>query len=290
VSLRRAAELRFTPAPESSWRFATAGRWLLWRAAASMASGSTADSVQSRHLLQQFWSARILRHLGVDLQIERETELPQKPHIVVALHEGMIDPLCLLQLGQPMRFVARREIFNLPGIGSAIAAMDHIAIDPEHGARAYRQLRCEAKATLARGEHLVVFAQGTILGIEAAFRRGAFELAAALGCDVLPIVIAGSHRVWEHPFSPTLRYAQPVWMRVMAPVAAPSRAPAAIENLRLALQATMKTLALGQQHAPARRYVPARDGYWDGFAFDIDPRFARLHAEVAAHREEIRSA
>jgi 1-acyl-sn-glycerol-3-phosphate acyltransferase len=290
MSLRHRTELRFTPAAESSWRYATTGRWLLWRAATSMAGASKTDSIATRHHLQQLWSARILRHLDVDLRIERETALPQEPHIVVALHEGMLDPLCLLQLGQPMRFVARREIFDLPGIGSAIAAMDHIAIDPEQGARAYRQLRCQAKATLARGEHLVVFAQGTILGIEAAFRRGAFELAASLGCGLLPIVIAGTHRVWEHPFSPTLHYAQPVWMRVMAPVAAPSRAPEAIDNLRVTLQATMKNLALEQRHAPPRRYVPERDGYWDGFAFEIDPRFAALQADIETHRTRLTAA
>lgn len=289
MSLRATSELRFVPAQGAGWRFATAGRWLLWRAAASAASASRADS-GARHRLQQLWAGRILRHLEVGLRVECETELPDKPHIVVALHEGMLDPLCLLQLGQPMRFVARREIFGLPGIGAAIAAMDHIAIDPEQGALAYRALRRQAAATLARGEHLVVFAQGTILGIETDFRRGAFELAAALGCDLLPVVITGTHRVWEHPFSPTLRYAQPVWMRVMAPVPAPSRTPHAIAGLRLALQATMKHLALEQRHAPPRRYLPARDGYWDGFAFEIDPRFAQLHAEIAARRAALRSA
>lgn len=290
MSLRSAVELGFSPAPGSAWRFATAGRWLLGRAAKSIASGSATDSVQSRHRLQRLWSARILRHLRVDLRIERETELPRKPHIVVALHEGMIDPLCLLQLGKPMRFVARREIFNLPGIGAAIAAMDHIAIDPEHGAVAYRQLHCQAKATLARGEHLVVFAQGTILGIEAAFRRGAFDLAASLGCDLLPICIAGSHRVWEHPFSATLRYDQPVWMRVMTPVPAPARTRESVNSVCTALQGAMKNLALEQRHAPARRFVPDRDGYWDGFAFEIDSRFTKLEVDVATHRAELRSA
>ncbi|MEZ5457890.1 MAG: lysophospholipid acyltransferase family protein [Steroidobacteraceae bacterium] len=294
MSLRATSTPRFVPAPGAGWRFATAGRWLLWRAATSIAGASTIEStIEStiaRHRLQQLWADRILRHLDVDLRIERETALPDKPHIVVALHEGMLDPLCLLQLGQPMRFVARREIFDLPGMGRAIAAMDHIAIDPEHGTRAYRALRRQTAATLARGEHLVVFAQGTILGIETALRRGAFELAAALGCDLLPIVIAGTHRVWEHPFSAALRYGQPVWMRVLAPVAAPPRDAQAVEQLRLALQHSLKDRALAQRHAPVRRYVPSRDGYWDGYAFEIDPRFARLHADIAARRTMIRAA
>jgi 1-acyl-sn-glycerol-3-phosphate acyltransferase len=36
--------------------------------------------------------------------------------------------------------------------------------------------------------------------------------------------------------------------------------------------------------APPRRFVPARDGYWDGYAYEIDPDFSALAAEVAARR------
>ena len=252
--------------------------------------GGPDSSPEARCRLQQRWSARILRHLAVDLRIEHDGPLPRSPHIIVALHEGMLDPLCLLQLGVPMRFVARREIGDWPGIGPAVTAMQHIMIDPERGLRAWRRLREQAAAAIGCGEHVVIFAQGTVLGIEAAFRRGAFELAASLGCGLLPIAIAGTHRVWEHPFSPTVRYAQPVWMRVMAPVAAPSRAPEAIDGLRCALQATIKDLALEQPHAPPRRYLPARDGYWDGFAFEIDPRFAALQSDIATHRAKLTAA
>ena len=49
-------------------------------------------------------------------------------------------------------------------------------------------------------------------------------------------------------------------------------------------QRRLKTLALGGGMAPPRRFVPARDGYWDGYAFRIDPAFPALAAEIAARR------
>jgi 1-acyl-sn-glycerol-3-phosphate acyltransferase len=290
VTRQRTTPLRFTPPRESAWHFGTVGRWLLWRAAKALTRGSANATPESRYALQRDWAARILQHLEVDLQIEYATPMPRKPHIVVALHEGMLDPLCLLQLGQPMRFAARREIASWSGVGPAVAAMNHILIDPERGVRAFRQLRRQAELALRQGEHVVVFAQGTVLGIETAFRSGAFELAAALGCDLLPVALAGSHRVWEHPFTPALRYGQSVWMRVLSPVAAPTRNRHATGQIRVAVQHAMQELALRQTHAPVRRYVPARDGYWDGFAFEIDPRFEALHAEIAFRRTMLRSA
>jgi 1-acyl-sn-glycerol-3-phosphate acyltransferase len=36
--------------------------------------------------------------------------------------------------------------------------------------------------------------------------------------------------------------------------------------------------------AQPRRFVPARDGYWDGYAYEIDPAFPALRAEVERHR------
>ena len=39
---------------------------------------------------------------------------------------------------------------------------------------------------------------------------GAFALARHLGAPLLPVVLTGGHRVWEHPFAPTLRYGQPI--------------------------------------------------------------------------------
>ncbi len=46
----------------------------------------------------------------------------------------------------------------------------------------------------------------------------------------------------------------------------------------------MKALAFSPDVPPPRRYVPERDGYWDGFAFEIDPDFPVVADAVNAHR------
>jgi hypothetical protein len=54
--------------------------------------------------------------------------------------------------------------------------------------------------------------------------------------------------------------------------------------------ATMRTVKRRMKHLalratpPARRYVPDRDGWWDGYRFAIDPDFPELAAAVSKHR------
>jgi 1-acyl-sn-glycerol-3-phosphate acyltransferase len=163
--------------------------------------------------------------------------------------------------------------------------MDHLAVDPEQPAGAWRALRRAALETSARGEHLLVFPQGTLLGIEAAFREGAFLAARAARLPIWPIVISGSHRIWEHPFSSRLRYGQRVAVRLLEPVAVSRVVSEPVPQLMAALQAEMKRLALSPALPAPRRYDPARDGLWDGFNFQIDPAFRDVHATVAAHRQ-----
>jgi hypothetical protein len=54
-----------------------------------------------------------------------------------------------------------------------------------------------------------------------------------------------------------------------------------------ALEKEMKRIALEDLAAPARRFLPEVDGYWDDYRYDIDPAFPELEAQVAAHRELI---
>jgi 1-acyl-sn-glycerol-3-phosphate acyltransferase len=273
--------------PEQLWEralFAATGRRLLISSLRQLAEAPEDLDGERRALMQRRLGRALLEHLRVTLDIEGVDNLPHSPHVIVSLHEGMADALCLTQLPLAMRIVARQEIFEWPRIGPAIDRMRHIAIEPEEGAASYRRLLNEARAVLNAGEHVLLFPQGCLLGIEIAFQPGAFRLARCLGAPILPVVITGGHRIWEHPFSPTLRYGERVAIRVLPPIAAAEIQGSDCGALRLDLQRRMKALAFSPDVPPPRRYVQERDGYWDGFAFEIDPDFPAVAAAVNAHR------
>jgi len=43
-------------------------------------------------------------------------------------------------------------------------------------------------------------------------------------------------------------------------------------------------MALDPSNAPARRFVPERDGWWDEYRYEIDPDFPELAAQLAERR------
>lgn len=235
--------------------------------------------------LQRRWAAAVLRALDIRLDIAGlEAIDPHQSYIITPLHEGLADPLALLQLPLPLRFVARDELFEWPRLGPVLRDTGQIMIWPEDGPRSYRQLLRRAPSLLAAGESIVLFPQGTILGIEIDFLAGPFGLARALNRPILPIALTGAHRIWEHPFTPRLRYGERLSMRVLPPIAAEECRARSTEALRREVQARLKTRALDGDVAPPRRFDPARDGYWDGYAFRVDPHFTHLADDLARHR------
>lgn len=138
---------------------------------------------------------------------------------MVPLHEGMADPLVLLAaLPLPLRFVGRDELLTWPHLGSHIRRTRQLVVPLRPTAQQGRGVVRSAGAALARGESIVIFAQGSVLGIEVDLHPGAVRLAQRLGVPILPVVISGTHRVWEHPYSPLLRFGQRVSVQVLEPI------------------------------------------------------------------------
>ena len=183
--------------------------------------------------------------------------------------------LAILPLG--LRFAARDELFDWPGLGRYLAAAGH----PRVG-RVPPPARRPGGQVFEEGDSLVVFPQGSVLGGEVGYQPGTARLARRLGRQILPVVLSGSHRVWEHPFSPVLRLGQRTSMRILEPVP-PDQID--FESMRR-IERRMKRMALHPSMATARRYEPDRDGWWDGYEFEIDPDFARLHRRVEDHRRK----
>lgn len=234
------------------------------------------------HRAERRWASLALRLLRLELDLSGLDNVDaNEQYVVMPLHEGFVDAVVLLELPLELRFTVRDELLEWRHLGRYLRRTGQLVIPTGSSVSMLRHLYHEAEATFARGESLVIFPQGSILGIEAAFQRGAFRVAERFDRPLLPVVITGTHRVWEHPYSSTVRYGQPVSVRVLEPVpgGAAARRARSIEQ-------EMKAMALRTDMAPVRRFVPDRDGWWDGYPFEIDPDFPELAAAVAARRSE----
>jgi 1-acyl-sn-glycerol-3-phosphate acyltransferase len=99
--------------------------------------------------------------------------------------------------------------------------------------------------------------------------------------SVLPVVITGTHRVWEHPYRPNVTTGVEVGVEVLAPIP-----PEHIAEAATGLERDMKRRALSSRIEP-RRFEPDRDGWWDDYPYEIDPSFPELADRVAYHRSLI---
>lgn len=235
------------------------------------------------HAAERGWARAAAALLRLQLDIEGVGNIDGgERYVVVALHEGFADAIALLHLGLPMRFLVRDELFDWPALGRYLGATHQIKVDEPLTDGSVRAMYRQVEAAFAGGDSLVVFAQGSILGVEVAFQRGAFRLARSLGRPVLPVVISGSHLVWEHPYGTTVRLDQRISVRVLPPVA-PDRLDEATTR---GLERTMKSIALDVSTAPARHFDPEADGWWDGYRYEIDPDYPELAERLARHRVE----
>jgi 1-acyl-sn-glycerol-3-phosphate acyltransferase len=208
-----------------------------------------------------------------------ENVVAGRRYVVVALHEGFADALALLRLGLDLRFVARDELAEWPTLGRYLSDTGQLIVEEGRSRVSYRRLITGGAAALEAGEALAIFPQGSILGVETAFWPGAFRLAERLDAWILPVALTGSHRVWEHPYSPLVRFGQKMSMRVL-PGVEPDRA---VDQSR-EIERELKQLALTGEMAAPRRFEPEVDGFWDGYRYEIDPDFPDLAARIAEHR------
>jgi putative phosphoserine phosphatase/1-acylglycerol-3-phosphate O-acyltransferase len=142
------------------------------------------------------------------------------PVIVVANHRSYIDPfvlgLAVAPRGRPLRFLAKRELFDAPVVGQLMRAVGSVRVD--RSTKSDEPLE-EAATALEAGEVVVVLPQGTIPRGKEFFepklkgRWGAARLAAMTKVPVVPFGLWGTEHVW--PRSHRLPH---VWNVVDPPV------------------------------------------------------------------------
>ena len=120
----------------------------------------------------------------------------KRPYVMCINHQSMLDIPLITVMNINFRWVAKREVYNIPMIGQVLRMRDDIAID-RGGAASTKMMLRRAKAEIARGVSIAVFPEGTRSkdGKIHEFKEGAFLIAKMSKAPILPIVTYGTSEV-----------------------------------------------------------------------------------------------
>ncbi len=203
------------------WTFCTVaavvlfpGAVLIWAATASFD-----PTRRLLHLYTCWWSRLYLRCLpGCRIEVEgREKIRPRTPYVLVANHQSATDIMALAALAVPFKWTSKKENFRIPIIGWNMSLNGTVKVD-RGNVRGVEAVMAACRSWLKRGVPVMVFPEGhrSATGELLRFHGGAFKLAAACGCAVVPIVVDGTRpiyqglRVCAFPGRVTVRVLDPV--------------------------------------------------------------------------------
>ena len=117
---------------------------------------------------------------------------------------------------RPVRFLAKRSLFDHRLTGPLLRAAGQIPVDRSAGAAAYRA----AVDALRAGEVVAVFPEATISRsfVPRRLATGAARMAAEAGVPLIPVVTWGGQRLWTAGRRPRLTRRVPVTVRVDPPL------------------------------------------------------------------------
>lgn len=152
---------------------------------------------------------------------------PTGPAILAANHESIWDPFILgLATSREIHYMAKAELFRLPGIAALLRALNAFPVERGRGDRT----AISQAATLLRREKLLgIFPQGTsIPERQNGWHRGAARLALVTGAPLIPVRLSGTR-----PLPRRTRIRIEVGEPIRVPVSRPTIAAARSLTARL---------------------------------------------------------
>ena len=144
------------------------------------------------------WGRVICKLVGVRVNIVGAENLtPDHTYIFVGNHVSQFDIFSFQGFfPHDFRWIAKKELFRIPLLGSAMNLAGAIPIDRSHGRKALKSLN-QAAQQIAQGASVLIFPEGTRSsdGKLQPFKTGAITLAIKAGVPVVPIGFIGTHAI-----------------------------------------------------------------------------------------------
>src|SRR5215203_809212 len=181
-----------------------------------------------RAVLQPFF------HLYFRLSRIGREHVPDGPVIIASNHRSFLDPFVIATIARrPLYYVAKEELFRNRLTGWLL---NNLGAFPVRRGEGDGDMIETAKAILARGDAVLIFAEGTRIrpGALGRPRRGVGRLALETGAPVVPVAVIGTEAVrkgWRiRPHKVRIRIGRPL---TFPQVQAPSRTLAAAVTDRI---------------------------------------------------------
>ena len=150
--------------------------------------------------LSRVWATINLALCGVHVDGTRRARLdPTEPYVFMSNHASHFDVLAVVAALPEfqLRWVAKRELANIPIFGWAMRRAGHVIIDRSNPEQALASLRA-ARAMMDEGISVMIFPEGTREGHDhelLPLKKGGFLLALETGVPIVPIAVRRSREV-----------------------------------------------------------------------------------------------
>jgi 1-acyl-sn-glycerol-3-phosphate acyltransferase len=152
-----------------------------------------------QHGCARLWAWLILKTGGIGVRVEGLENLNAHETVIFCVnHPSAMDiPILLASIPIQFRFLAKRELFQLPFLGWFLHRAGHISVERTRPHEARHSFE-EAAAKIRQGTPVVLFPEGhrnRLTGEMLPFKSGSFFLAITAGVPILPITLNGTRHV-----------------------------------------------------------------------------------------------
>ncbi|MEN6487720.1 MAG: lysophospholipid acyltransferase family protein [Smithella sp.] len=146
------------------------------------------------HIFARQWARFTLTCSGSNVDVIGKENIPAGPVIYMANHSSYFDILSILgHLDVQFRWIAKKELFNIPGLGTAMKGSGYIAIDRGNHEKALKSINMAAEK-IRSGTSIFMFPEGkrSMDGVlRHPFKKGGFHLSLKSKAPIVPIAIIG---------------------------------------------------------------------------------------------------
>ncbi len=146
------------------------------------------------------WANHIIKKFNVSFDVRGRENIPDGACVYIANHQGYADIIAILKgvEGKQTGFISKSELSKVPVLNKWVPAIRGIFISRGEARQSLKVIQ-EGAEYLKQGFSMVIFPEGTrSRGPKMGeFKSGSFKLATKALVPIVPVVINGTHKMYE---------------------------------------------------------------------------------------------